>query len=123
MSGMTALQYSINSCVFSSRRRTRRQMHILPEDLDFSSSAFSTSLAIFFLLKAVLFLLLDFPCFNLLALKDDDLLSPSTFFSPHSGVPTRTDCSTIVRVCFASSDVGSLFLWISRTYRHLSGGS
>lgn len=49
-------------------------MHILPEDLDFSSSAFSTSLAIFFSLKAVLFLLLDFPCFNLLALKGDDLL-------------------------------------------------
>ena len=49
-------------------------MHILPEDLDFSSSTFSTSLAIFFLLKAVLFLLLDFPCFNLLALKGGDLL-------------------------------------------------
>ena len=51
MSGVTALQHSINSCVFSSRRRIRRQMHILPEDLDFSSSAFSTPLAIFFLVK------------------------------------------------------------------------
>ena len=43
MSGVTALQHSINSCVFSSRRRTRRQMHILPEDLDTLTSQMSAS--------------------------------------------------------------------------------